>query len=462
MFANNINICNLNVHETFDFGLIIFNELGIILANKVGASCFGLNEEEIIGLSFPEIFDKNYPKLSNEFAVALEKLKGGELSHFYLKNIDCNFNSEDEIIFKITKLQNNDIDYYVVQTERIHKNGVNERYFLSIHKISSEEDLLIANERLNSILVKNQEDLEKIKKLEKQITILKQDINKLTQLYDENQMKILAYEQQIADLIKQAEDAQIVNNIQLQEENRKTVKMKKEYEDLIKIQSSIINNIGAELRTPLNGIFGFLQLLQIELNDNPKSKETLKLILNSAEKMRNILDTLMLLSELESGTKDVIIQEINLKYFFEFLIETFSIYVPDSKRIKFEYILKNDNLSVKADNNLLFLVCSQILENSFKFTKKGFVRIEAEEFSTKEEKFVLIKIKDSGIGIPKEKLISIFEPFTQKRELTTEHFTGIGIGLPISKKIVELMHGTIGVQSTVNQGTTIIIQLPKA
>lgn len=462
MFSNNINIFNLNIHETFDFGLIIFNELGIILANKIGASCFGLSEEEIIGLSFPEIFDKNYPKLSDEFAVAFEKLKLGELSHFYLKNVDCNFNKENEIIFKLTKLQNKDIDYYVVQTERIRKNEVNERNFLNVHKISSEEDLLIANERLNSILVKNQEDLEKINKLEKQITVLKQDINKLTQLYDDNQMKILAYEQQIADLIKQAEDAQIFNNIQLQEENRKTVKMKKEYEDLIKIQSSIINNIGAELRTPLNGIFGFLQLLQIELNDNPKSKETLKLILNSAEKLRNILDTLMLLSELESGTKDVLIQEINLKYFFEFLIESFSIYVPDSKRIKFEYILKNDNLSVKADNNLLFLVCSQILENSFKFTKKGFVRIEAEEFTTKEEQFVLIKIKDSGIGIPKEKLSSIFEPFTQKRELMTEHFTGIGIGLPISKKIVELMHGTIGVQSTVNQGTTIIIQLPKA
>jgi signal transduction histidine kinase len=461
MDAHFINLIEFNFVDTLDFGLIIFTKDGIILANQVGASCFGKDKDKIIGLSMKELIDEAYPKLSDEFAYAIQKLENGDISHFYLQNIDCSFDAENEIIFKFSRLQNKQQDYFVVQSERKSKHN-QIRNFLNVPKITSEEDLMIANERLNSILVKNQEDQEKIKKLEQQILILKQDINKLTQIYNENQIKIMANEQQIAELIKQAEDAEVFHNIQLQEENHKITKIQKEYEELINIQTSIINNIGAELRTPLNSIFGFLQLLQIELNNNPKIKDNVRLIINSAEKLHNILDTLMLLSELESGTKEVLIQDINLKYFFEYLLETFSVFVPDSKRIKLEYFLKSDELSVKADNNLLFLVCSQIIENSLKFTKKGFIRIEAEEFTSKNEQFVLIKIKDSGIGIPKERLNSIFEPFTTKREINKEHFTGIGIGLPISKKIIELLNGTIGVQSVVNQGTTIIIQLPKA
>jgi len=103
----------------------------------------------------------------------------------------------------------------------------------------------------------------------------------------------------------------------------------------------------------------------------------------------------------------------------------------------------------------------QLLDNSFKYTTRGFIRLEIEEFDNKEKKFALIKIKDSGKGISKTQLNNIFLPFKQVNNLgESEQFQSFGMSLAIIKKIVERMDGTIGIQSVLGQGTTVILQFP--
>jgi len=236
-------------------------------------------------------------------------------------------------------------------------------------------------------------------------------------------------------------------NIQLEESNR--------------LKSEFLANMSHELRTPLNSIIGFSNILQ-----KNKQKNLIEKQLNQLEKInRNgmhlltLINSILDLSKIESGKMDIELRDIDLVATTNSIVELlFSQAQNSEKKLIFTNLLGKSIYIYKTDEYKLKQVMINLIGNSIKFTSSGTGEIDVE---LKEDKELLkISIKDNGIGIAEDKLKTIFEAFRQSDGSTTREFGGTGLGLTISKNILELLGGYIEVDSKLNIGSTFTICLP--
>ena len=232
------------------------------------------------------------------------------------------------------------------------------------------------------------------------------------------------------------------------------IEAKERAEENDRLKTIILSNMSHELNTPMSGIIGFSEILQAELDDT-NQREMALLINKSSRRLNETLTAILDLSKIESQQFKLNYDNIEVNSFIE---EYTSSIKSDAveKGLKFDIQRSEEKVYIKADSNILLKIIKYIVNNAVKYTKEGQVNITLYQ----NAKNVVIKIKDTGIGISKENLDLIFEPFRQVSEGSNRDYEGTGIGLTITKKLVELLDGTIEIESQLDRGTTVILRFP--
>lgn len=227
-------------------------------------------------------------------------------------------------------------------------------------------------------------------------------------------------------------------------------------EETANAKSLFIAGISHEIRTPMNIILGTTSLM---LNDHPKPEHLryLQTLKKSSENLLGIINDILDVSKMEAGKLDIEMEPIWLPEIIENVVMVMQLAATE-KGLQLTYdIDPKINFKFLSDGLRLNQIITNLVSNAIKFTTVGSVHIQA---MYKKNNELQISVKDTGLGIPKDKLKSIFEQYEQVRTKTQKKYKGTGLGLSISKRLVELMHGTISVKSKINLGTTFVIHLP--
>ena len=227
--------------------------------------------------------------------------------------------------------------------------------------------------------------------------------------------------------------------------------------DVFEIKNQFLSNMSHELKTPLNAVIGLTQLLLIN-NPNKNQLEYLHSIKNSADNLLYLINSILEYTNIELGNVRIEKVIFDLKQVIDNLEDEFKLKFQE-KNIRFTVYFNNiveKHLSgdVTKINHILF----NLISNAFKFTESGFVELYI--YNSTVQNNIIFEIKDSGIGISNEKFDFIYEKFTQVYSGNTRKYEGIGLGLAITKRLVELLGGTIQIQSTVGIGSNFIVELP--
>lgn len=231
---------------------------------------------------------------------------------------------------------------------------------------------------------------------------------------------------------------------------------KEKAEEMNKVKSYFFANMSHELRTPLIGILGFSEFLLEEYSENPEAADMAKTIYQGGHRLLDTLNMILNFSKIESDKTQFNLKEKNIIPLIKESVNLYSAFAAQSN-IKLNLDIKNEQIKCLIDENLFANSINNLINNAVKFTPEGSVTVEAEI----KDSFAIIKVKDTGIGIPQEKLDVIWDEFRQVSEGFSRSFEGTGLGLTIAKKYIELMGGKISAKSEVGKGTifTVIFNL---
>jgi len=234
-----------------------------------------------------------------------------------------------------------------------------------------------------------------------------------------------------------------------------TAKEKAEESDRLK--SAFLQNMSHEVRTPLNAIQGFSQLLTKELQSSEKIKKFSDIISVSSNKLIDIISDVIEISQIQA--KLISVKTMNFD-FIQIINEIIQEFKPkiESKKIEFivEPIISNKEHIILSDKIKIHKILKHLIDNAIKFTEKGQVIIE---FDLQPDKIQFV-VTDTGIGISKEMQHKIFEPFRQIEIGMCRNYGGNGLGLSIVKSYTEMLNGEVKLQSEPNIGTSISVSLP--
>lgn len=249
------------------------------------------------------------------------------------------------------------------------------------------------------------------------------------------------------------------NQIMQSEITRATSQLKTalaELEEAIQAKDQFLARMSHELRTPLTAVLGFSNLLFTEGNES-KREEHLRVIQRCSTVLLTMIDDLLDFSKADLGGFTLGNSSFELDKFIEDLTELFRLQA-DEKGLIFDIVLEDDTPKiVYGDSVRLAQVLTNLVNNAIKFTHSGSVIVHvSSEDSDKNYDYLKFSITDTGKGILKEKIPTVFEPFTQEDTSINRQFGGSGLGLAIAKRLVNAMGGIIMIESEVNVGTKVI------
>lgn len=227
-------------------------------------------------------------------------------------------------------------------------------------------------------------------------------------------------------------------------------------------KSNFLANMSHEIRTPLNAIIGFSELLLGEetLGENRESVEDIR---DSSHTLLSIVNDILDISKIESGRMELLEEDLALKQFFkniELIVE------PLAQKKDLSFAINIDSSipsAIKADSGKLRGILINIINNAVKYTQKGGLKFDARCVSSDSETATLqFIVEDTGIGLKPEAIDNIFLPFQRTDTKRNSNIEGTGLGLSIVKGYVELMKGSINVESEYNKGTRFTITIPFA
>ena len=229
-----------------------------------------------------------------------------------------------------------------------------------------------------------------------------------------------------------------------------------------KTQAEFLANMSHEIRTPINGILGMLQLTLAEDDLQADYRDNLMTAKNCADTLLRLINDILDISKLEAGKYNLHYEVFDLKQAIE---ETVAAQVPlaNNKDLTLDSSFSgNIPEMVKGDGERIKQVLNCLLSNAIKFTSEGGVRVKVTTIDgeTPEKTTLRMAVVDSGIGISEANMSKLFIRFSQVDSSDTRKYGGSGLGLVITKQIVELMGGNISVQSTEDVGSTFIVEIP--
>ncbi|MDO9274320.1 MAG: PAS domain-containing sensor histidine kinase [Lutibacter sp.] len=232
---------------------------------------------------------------------------------------------------------------------------------------------------------------------------------------------------------------------------------KERAEESDRLKSAFLANMSHEIRTPMNSILGFSGLLKEQGLTGEKQQKYLKIIEKSGARMLNIINDIVDISKIESGLMEVYIKETNIN---EKIDHIYNFFKPEAeaKNLQFSIkgILPKKEAIIKTDSEKINAILSNLVKNAIKYTNKGTIECGYEN----KGEFLKFYIKDTGMGIPKNRQKAIFERFIQADISDTLALQGAGLGLSIAKAYVELLGGKIWVNSEVGIGSTFYFTIP--
>lgn len=263
---------------------------------------------------------------------------------------------------------------------------------------------------------------------------------------------------------KQAELTEFQNKlIQLVEERTaELLKAKTEAEKASKSKSTFLANISHELRTPLNAIIGYSEMIEedsILQNDRQQLAEDARKIKGAGNHLLKLINNILDLSKIEEQELQIHAEVVHLNTIVDEVL-FFIMPLLENNNNRFHLEEQDENIMLWADPLRVKQILLNLLSNAAKFTENGEIHLRLSSDVAGKEEFAQIEIKDSGIGIDRSKLDDIFIPFHQIENVLTRKYTGTGLGLSLTKHLIELMHGSIIVESNPGQGSTFTVLIP--
>ena len=225
-------------------------------------------------------------------------------------------------------------------------------------------------------------------------------------------------------------------------------------------KTSFLANMSHEMRTPLNGIVGLVDLIKVTPLSTQQG-ELVSLLRHSISVLKSLVDDVLDISKIEAGRLTLEVAPFDLHASINGLVQLLRPHAR-SKGISLHAVVDPAlEFRLKGDSHHLRQVLLNLLGNAIKFTERGEVSLAvSQKLETPEAVTARFEVKDTGIGIAPEAISRIFERFVQADQSTTRKYGGTGLGTTIAKQLVELMGGTIGVESTLGQGSTFWLELP--
>ncbi|MBC7386273.1 MAG: response regulator [Cryobacterium sp.] len=316
--------------------------------------------------------------------------------------------------------------------------------------------------RLQELLEESQRQAEELQAQQEELRVSNEEMEEHTKALKESQTKLetqqAELEQTNSQLCRQsnaleAQNEELVNARQIMEVKARELAQASQY------KSQFLANMSHELRTPLNSTLILSQLL-VENKSGRLSAEDVdfaQTILSSSNDLLNLINDILDLAKVEAGKIDLRSTEIELE---KFALSLEKVFAPITRGKPVEIrseVLPGTPSTIETDRLRLEQILKNFLSNAVKFTGKGSVSLSIFERQGR----VGFAVKDTGIGIPKDKLSLIFEAFQQADGSTSRTYGGTGLGLTISRDLAKMMGGEIEVESTVGTGSTFTLWLPK-
>lgn len=269
-----------------------------------------------------------------------------------------------------------------------------------------------------------------------------------------------AVTEQILRLRAALEDANRNLELRVQQRTAELEAALRKLSELSQLKANFVANISHELRTPLTHIRGYLELMQSETLGplTPDQVKAMDVSLHSTARLQNLIEDLILFSLAARGEMTLTLGPIHLPQ----IVESVAVYARSKaaeKGVSFSVNLAPSIAFVQADQQKISWVLAHLLDNAIKFTKpEGKAQLDVLR-DEQNSKFVKILVTDTGIGIPKERIKEIFEPFHQLDGSPTRRYGGTGLGLALVREIIEAHGAHISVKSELEKGTTISFSL---
>ena len=234
-------------------------------------------------------------------------------------------------------------------------------------------------------------------------------------------------------------------------------------EDANRAKSAFLANMSHELRTPMNAIIGYSEILTEDCEDMEPDeiRDDLNKVLSSAKHLLGLINSVLDLSKVEAGKMTIFAEDISLSGLInEVLASVKPLISKNNNQLSLDLNNSEDDL-VNVDVTKLKQIILNLTSNACKFTESGVVKITSRLLQDESGERLQIAVCDSGIGMTEEQLGRLFQDFSQADESTTRKYGGTGLGLALSKRFSQMMHGDIIVTSEVNVGSQFTIDLPR-
>ncbi len=310
--------------------------------------------------------------------------------------------------------------------------------------------------RVQELLEETQAQSEELQSQHSELENMNAELEVQTQKLQASEEELRVQQEEL----QQTNEELAERSVLLEEKNMEIQKKSEDLELTTRYKSEFLANMSHELRTPLNSILLLSRLLS-ENNDenmNAEQIEFAKVIQSSGNGLLGLIDEILDLSKIEAGKMDLEFIEVSVAEISDGLKDLFS-EVAKQKNIEFKIISQEAPLVIRTDKMRLEQILKNLISNAIKFTSEGTVTLEIKKHE-KNDSTICFIVKDTGIGIPKEKQPHIFEAFQQADGSTKRKYGGTGLGLSISRELAKLLRGEISLVSTFGEGSEFTLCIP--
>ena len=330
--------------------------------------------------------------------------------------------------------------------------------------------------RVNQLLDKTTKQSEAMHEQQEELKAVNDELENRAKILEESQEELKAQSEEMqksnveleekTEMLQQQKAEIERKNLDIELSSKSLEEKAKELELASKYKSEFLANMSHELRTPLNSLLLLAQMLadNDEGNLTEDQIESAEVIYNGGKELLDLINDILDLSKVEAGKMAINLEDVDVE---ELCTSAKTLFKPlaDDRNLDFAVEVDPGTTQViLSDSQRLMQIIKNFLSNGFKFTESGgvYIRIHNTSRQTEhgEQTYVAFDVRDTGIGIPKEKQKLIFEAFQQADGSTSRQYGGTGLGLAISREMASMLGGYIGVESTEGEGTTFTLYLP--